>query len=175
MITFLELNGYVLVANDPELAAWIISFSAGATPEDVAGSLRAWLKSVTPRREKPTVTVGFSLLAPPALPNRPSPDRRPPVARPPARYPSTCATQSRTTYRNPSTLQGYRSALNTHLLPATAVTGVEKFPQRRDVDLAGSVIRARPATTWVHGPRRSPARARFGHRTLSRKLTATVA
>jgi len=47
MITFLELNGYVLVANDPELASWIISFSAGATPEDVAGSLRGCLKPVT--------------------------------------------------------------------------------------------------------------------------------
>jgi death-on-curing family protein len=47
LITFLELNGYVLVANDPEFASWIISFSAGATPEDVAGSLRACLKRVT--------------------------------------------------------------------------------------------------------------------------------
>ncbi len=46
LITFLEVNGYVLVANDPELASWIISFSAGATPEDVAGSLRARLKPV---------------------------------------------------------------------------------------------------------------------------------
>jgi death-on-curing family protein len=46
LITFLELNGYVIVANDPELASWIISFSAGATPEDVAGSLRQCLKSV---------------------------------------------------------------------------------------------------------------------------------
>jgi death on curing protein len=47
LITFLELNGYLLAANDPELASWIISFSAGATPEDVAGSLRARLKPAT--------------------------------------------------------------------------------------------------------------------------------
>lgn len=47
LITFLELNGHVLVADDPELASWIISFSAGATPEEVAGQLRARLKRVT--------------------------------------------------------------------------------------------------------------------------------
>jgi death on curing protein len=47
LITFLELNGYVVVANDPELASWIISFSAGAMPEDVARSLRARLGLVT--------------------------------------------------------------------------------------------------------------------------------
>jgi death on curing protein len=47
LITFLELNGYVLDANDPELASWIISFSAGATPEDVARSLRAGMKPTT--------------------------------------------------------------------------------------------------------------------------------
>jgi hypothetical protein len=37
----------VLVAEDPELASWIISFSAGATPEDVAELLRACVKPVT--------------------------------------------------------------------------------------------------------------------------------
>lgn len=47
LIAFLELNGYVLVADDPELASWIISFSAGATPEEVGGQLRARLKPVT--------------------------------------------------------------------------------------------------------------------------------
>jgi death-on-curing family protein len=47
LITFLELNGYVLVADDPELASWIISFSAGATPEEVGAQLRARLKRVT--------------------------------------------------------------------------------------------------------------------------------
>lgn len=47
LITFLELNGHVLVATDSELASWIISFGAGATPEGVAGSLRACLKPVT--------------------------------------------------------------------------------------------------------------------------------
>lgn len=47
LITFLELNGYTPVATDADLAASIISFSAGATPEDVAGSLRGCLEPVT--------------------------------------------------------------------------------------------------------------------------------
>jgi death-on-curing protein len=40
MLTFLELNGYALGATDRELADWIISFSAGAKPTDVAERVR---------------------------------------------------------------------------------------------------------------------------------------
>jgi death on curing protein len=36
MLTFLEINGWQIEASDPELADWILSFSAGATPEAVA-------------------------------------------------------------------------------------------------------------------------------------------
>jgi len=36
MLTFLEINGWGVEALDPELADWILSFSAGATPEAVA-------------------------------------------------------------------------------------------------------------------------------------------
>jgi death on curing protein len=46
MLTFLEINGLRVEAPDPELADWILSFSAGATPEDVAGLLRATLLGV---------------------------------------------------------------------------------------------------------------------------------
>ncbi len=46
MLTSLELNGYQLSATDPELAAWMISFSSGSTPEDVAEQLRTRLKPV---------------------------------------------------------------------------------------------------------------------------------
>lgn len=46
MLTFLEINGLRVVASDPELADWIISFSAGETPEDVAGRLRPALRSI---------------------------------------------------------------------------------------------------------------------------------
>jgi death on curing protein len=40
MLTFLEINGWRVEASDPELADWILSFSAGATPETVATHLR---------------------------------------------------------------------------------------------------------------------------------------
>ena len=40
MLTFLELNGYRLGATDRELANWIISFSAGAKPTEVAERIR---------------------------------------------------------------------------------------------------------------------------------------
>jgi death-on-curing protein len=43
MLTFLEINGLRVKASDPELAEWILSFSAGATPEDVAKLLRSKL------------------------------------------------------------------------------------------------------------------------------------
>jgi death-on-curing family protein len=46
MLTFLEVNGLRVATSDPELADWIISFSAGATPEDVAGLLRPALRRV---------------------------------------------------------------------------------------------------------------------------------
>ncbi len=41
MLTFLEINGTGIKASDQELADWIISFSAGATPEDVAEFIRS--------------------------------------------------------------------------------------------------------------------------------------
>jgi death-on-curing protein len=41
MLTFLEINGVEVDASDPELADWIISFSAGATTEDVAKHIRS--------------------------------------------------------------------------------------------------------------------------------------
>lgn len=46
MLTFLEINRLRVAASDPELADWIISFSAGATPEDVAERLRSALRSI---------------------------------------------------------------------------------------------------------------------------------
>ncbi|HTB51120.1 MAG TPA: Fic family protein [Solirubrobacteraceae bacterium] len=46
MLTFLEINGLRVAASDPELADWMISFSAGATPEDVAERLRSALRSI---------------------------------------------------------------------------------------------------------------------------------
>ena len=41
MLTFLEINGTGIKASDQELADWIISFSVGATPEDVAEFIRS--------------------------------------------------------------------------------------------------------------------------------------
>lgn len=46
MLTFLELNGYRVEASDPDLAAWIISFSAGTTPEHVALRLRDAMRTI---------------------------------------------------------------------------------------------------------------------------------
>jgi death-on-curing protein len=46
MLAFLEINGWRVEAPDPELADWILSFSAGATPEDVARSLCNVMRSV---------------------------------------------------------------------------------------------------------------------------------
>lgn len=40
MLTFLEVNGYGVHAPDSELATWIIGFSAGTTPEELAPMLR---------------------------------------------------------------------------------------------------------------------------------------
>ncbi len=44
MLTFLEINGWRVEASDPELADWILSFSAGATPETVSMLLRAAMR-----------------------------------------------------------------------------------------------------------------------------------
>jgi death-on-curing protein len=41
MLTFLEINGSRVEASDRELADWILSFSAGATREQVAALVRA--------------------------------------------------------------------------------------------------------------------------------------
>jgi death-on-curing protein len=46
MLTFLEVNGLRVEASDPELADWILSFSAGATPENVAQHLRLALREI---------------------------------------------------------------------------------------------------------------------------------
>jgi prophage maintenance system killer protein len=40
MLTFLEINGRRLEVSDPDLADWILSLSAAATPETVATLLR---------------------------------------------------------------------------------------------------------------------------------------
>jgi death on curing protein len=45
MLTFLEVNGYTVEAEDPELADWIISLSAGTTPEQLAEALRERLRT----------------------------------------------------------------------------------------------------------------------------------
>jgi death-on-curing protein len=45
MLTFLEINGVRVAASDPELADWILRFSAGATPEDIAKFMRPALHS----------------------------------------------------------------------------------------------------------------------------------
>jgi death-on-curing protein len=46
MLTFLEVNGYEVNATDPELADWIISLSAGTTPEELARLIRSRLRAV---------------------------------------------------------------------------------------------------------------------------------
>jgi death-on-curing protein len=45
MLTFLEINGWHIEASDPELADWILSFSTGATPEDVAKLITSAMRS----------------------------------------------------------------------------------------------------------------------------------
>lgn len=46
MLTFLQINNFSVKASDPELADWIISFSAGATPNEVAKLLRPRLRNI---------------------------------------------------------------------------------------------------------------------------------
>jgi death-on-curing protein len=46
MLTFLEVNGCQVKATDPELADWIISLSAGTTPEELADLIRSRLQAV---------------------------------------------------------------------------------------------------------------------------------
>ena len=33
MLTFLEINGHSIESSDPDLADWLLSFSAGTTPQ----------------------------------------------------------------------------------------------------------------------------------------------
>ncbi len=47
MLTFLEINGYRVNATDRKLADWIVSFSAGATPQSVADKVRAHIDPIT--------------------------------------------------------------------------------------------------------------------------------
>ena len=46
MLTFLEINGHVVEATDPELADWIIGFSRGMTPLQTAELIRPRLANV---------------------------------------------------------------------------------------------------------------------------------
>lgn len=46
LLTFLELNGYRVEAPDPELAAWILSFSSGTTPQQLAPSVRDAMRPI---------------------------------------------------------------------------------------------------------------------------------
>jgi death-on-curing protein len=46
MLTFLEVNGYIVPASDRELADWIIGLSAEISAEDLAGSIRRVMTSV---------------------------------------------------------------------------------------------------------------------------------
>jgi|SRR6202035_4804731 len=44
MLVFLEINGWRVEASDPALADWILSFSEGASPEEVAARIRSALR-----------------------------------------------------------------------------------------------------------------------------------
>jgi hypothetical protein len=48
MLTILEINGHYVRATDPELAGWIISLSRGASPEELAETLRERLSDARP-------------------------------------------------------------------------------------------------------------------------------
>lgn len=46
MFAFLEINGWYVEASDAELAEWILSFSAGTTPETVAQILASAMRGI---------------------------------------------------------------------------------------------------------------------------------
>jgi death-on-curing protein len=46
MLAFLEVNGWRVETSDPELADWILSFSAGAIPEAVAKLVTSAMRKV---------------------------------------------------------------------------------------------------------------------------------
>lgn len=46
MLTFLELNGYRVDASDPKLAEWILSFSSGTTPQQLAPLVRDAMRPI---------------------------------------------------------------------------------------------------------------------------------
>lgn len=47
MLAFLEINGWRVEASDPELANWMLSFSAAVTPEAVAKRLARAMRSIS--------------------------------------------------------------------------------------------------------------------------------
>jgi death-on-curing protein len=46
MLTFLELNGYRVQASDPDLADWILSFSSGTAPPQLAPLVREAMRPI---------------------------------------------------------------------------------------------------------------------------------
>ena len=46
MLTFLEINGYRVNATDRELVDWIIGFSRGGTPQEIAEAIRSRLAHI---------------------------------------------------------------------------------------------------------------------------------
>ena len=46
MLVFLEINGWRVEASDRGMADWIISFSAGSTPETVAALVASAMRSI---------------------------------------------------------------------------------------------------------------------------------
>ena len=46
MLTFLEINGWRIEASDRVLADWILSFSSGASPQEVAALIRSAMRSL---------------------------------------------------------------------------------------------------------------------------------
>ena len=73
MLTFLELNGYRVEASDPDLAGWILSFSSGTTPQQLAPSVRdamqAYCVAPTDQRGPPLEGRGPRAAVPATLPH----------------------------------------------------------------------------------------------------------